>query len=73
MPSVHVCSFFSVRASFGVNSTLNKFVGHSRTEEVNPYEVVKRLEKQTVKKLEICKDNFCASDYIQISNGTDIP
>lgn len=47
-----------VRASFGVNSTLNKFVGHSRTEEVNPYKVVERLEKQTVRKFEICKDIF---------------
>lgn len=75
MPSVHVCCFFSffVRASVGVNSTLNKFVGHSRTEEVSPCKLVERLEKQTVRKLEICKDIFWATNYIQISDGTDIP
>lgn len=74
-PSVHVCCCFSffVRDSFGVNSILNRFVGHSSTEEVNPYEIVKRLEKQTVKKLEICKNVLHTTSYIQISNSTDTP
>lgn len=74
-PSVHVCCCFSffVRDSFGVNSILNRFVGHSSTEEVNPYEIVKRLEKQTVKKLEICKNVLHTTNYIQINNSTDTP